>query len=649
MARAGYALVRMADAEATAATADDARKQQRKPVSLIVTLIATIAGGIGGSYWSLTEAEHELTRAGARAYECRNDLRNSGIGDPADCRQAGWRLSLAHMLPWTRDAARAEAIEIEANVLESELQVAAVRDLDVAARDRAARERVELAREGFKWEGSFNLYSLLHDAGALELMVELASPDDDPHDRISFLLAAMELGDWAAAERIARMPAAGNETLAELSALVACILGDRETAATRLHEVDLDHTIARHCELPDALEQDVHSQDPARHERAMHVARLAVAQSPIAWREDLRKSEVALLEAIRTPAGGLQPVVARTRYELLGAGGPVIVAELEDGARRLVELMATAPVEQQTDGGQQILRPRESLAWGAFCLATMAAAERLWRGQPEQARAIYELARELVAKPELGISASDELPLIGLYARLDPEAAMRVAQSVSVDEPGVTPYLQTMRRLQLALVYEQAGELARALELSSAALEFRHDDTYNPEAWQIEADARWIHGALLIRAGREDTIVVRPPDALHYDRMNLEEVFNYWWTAALADPSAQALYRWRSDGDSHLSSSNEPWLLPVALELLARSAPAEHRELWLDVVSSDVYDDPLGKIRARLATAERLGDAAGIERWREREAALLARLRDDRAAALYRIHFPEIIFFPPPN
>ncbi|MFO7563183.1 MAG: hypothetical protein R6X02_11110 [Enhygromyxa sp.] len=41
--------------------------------------------------------------------------------------------------------------------------------------------------------------------------------------------------------------------------------------------------------------------------------------------------------------------------------------------------------------------------------------------------------------------------------------------------------------------------------------------------------------------------------------------------------------------------------------------------------------------RARATAAERLGDAAAAERWRRREAALLERLRDDRAAALYQM------------
>lgn len=648
---------------------DHARKRQRKLRLLIGTAVAT-AAGLGG-YWLLTELpERAVEQAKQRALDCVNAIYESGEGDPADCRQASAGLSLAGTLPWSREAARGEEAVIEALVLEYQLELASVRDIDVEARDQAARELIALHRgEQSPQRGALGK---LDSAGANELMVELASAEDSTNERKLALRAALLLGDWEAAGRIAKTSAAGDLGFGQNAAIVACILGDRETAAARLREADLawrEHEnkpwldvllIEAHCGLlrasdeplesymASALQQAASLYEPGAtleesyhpHDVAMSVARTAIAQrGPIAWDKDLRIRDVDLIERIDARQDlGLGLVAAGTRDERPGAGGPVIVAELEAGARRLAELSAAAPIEHTFEYNAQTIRPRESLAWGGFCLASVAAAERLWRGQIEEARAILAVANELAATDEFtSLRLKAELPMLGQYALLDPEAALRIARSVPDDELAATPAMaQVVFRIQLAFVYEQAGELERALEMSTGAVELLpRMPSGSLVSMGISAGAPWVHGALLFRAGREGSLEVEAPEDLR--AAEGPEVFAYWWTAALADPSAQVGHRWRAGGESKMWLPLEPWSIPSMLEVLARSGPADRREAWLDRVSADMFVDPLDMIRARAIAAERLGDAAAAERWREREAALLERLQDDRAAALYRM------------
>jgi tetratricopeptide (TPR) repeat protein len=625
-------------------TPDRLRRKRRR---LIIAAVVVVVG-VGG-YWSTTTLpKYAVARAKQSTLDCVNAIYDSGEGDPADCRPSGAGFWLARTLPWTRDSARQEHAEIEALVLEHQLEVASVRDFDVELRDRAARELVALHRgEHPPQEPLSGPFVRLDEAGAHELMVELASAEDSTLARNRALRRALLLGQWDAAGSIARTSAAADLSFdlgfAYNAAIVACILGDRETATARLQEAEheLETTvlqsltgglIALHCDLPS-------SDKPAPSDMAVTVARMAVAQTePIVLGERLHEDD--LLERIGTHEGeGLAPVLARTRDERPGA--QVIVADVEAGARRLAELAATAPSEHTFEFDGRTIRPRERLIWGAFCLASMATAERVWRGQLDEARAIYQLTRELSATEEFrtfGLGA--ELPVLGHHALFDLDEALRVARSVPADQLATTePSLQAMFRIQLAVVYEQAGELERAIELTTGAVELlpqlpAHDITVTG----IEAGTRWIHGSMLLRAGREASLHVKPPSELRGDFPSQEQIFAYWWTAALADPTAQVGQRWRTSGESKLWLGVEPWVLPYALELLARSAPAEHRDFWLDSVSADIgLVDPLTMIRGRATAAERLGDTAAVERWRAREAALLERLRDDRAAALYRM------------
>jgi tetratricopeptide (TPR) repeat protein len=615
---------------------------------LVIVAALVVAVGTAGAWASIELPARAIEQAMRQTLNCLKAIDASGEGDPADCRQqAGAMLTVAHALPWTREAARREQAEMEERVLEDQLLVASVRDFDVELRDRAGRALVDLHRGEYpplrgSSEGCFKPLAF---AGAHELMVELASPQESPDDRNHALRAALLLGDWEAAGRIARSSAADHHDLALGSAIVACILGDRETAIAHLADLEddgprFDSTLVRlHCDLPHATEprdiMDRESQPNGHSELGMTIARLALAQTD---------SQIELIERIGLDNPDGPPVFffMRTRDELTGAGGPVIVAELEAGARRLAELAATAPLEL----GLQ--RPRRSLLWGGFYLASMAAAERLWRGQLDEARAIYQVARELAANEELRPLASlTELPLLGLHARLDLQEALRVARSVSDEQlAALDPPDRVMLRLQLALVYEQAGELDRAVELSTSSFETQQQHPQQPQdmietGLGFDVAARFVHGALLFRVGREASLELEAPDSPDGGALlDGGVVFAYWWAAARADPAARADHRWRAHGHSKLYVPLEPWSLASAFEVLARSGPNDKRELWLDVVSSDIDADPLARIRARLSAAERLGDAAAAERWREREAALQKRLHDDRAAALYRL-FPK--------
>lgn len=556
-------------------------------------------------------------------------------------------------------------------VLARQLRVASVRDFDVALRDRAGRALVELYRGEYPPRGLNDPLAVLAFAGAHELVVELASPQGTTHDRHLAMRVALLLGDWEAALRIAQSSAADHFYFALEAMIVACILGDRQTATMRLAELDVMYPdaqlgtllVEQHCDLSSAREpQDdatktalsrvaslyepgaiiARESSPNRHnELGMTVARLALAQTdPIEWSRD---SAIELIDRIGLDdPDGLTVVLMRTRDELTGAGGPVIIAEIEAGARRLAELAATAPIELELQPSGRHLRPRRSLLWGGFCLASMAATERLWRGQIDEARAIYWVARELAANDEFReLAPLAELPLLGLHDWLDPQEALRVARSISDEElAAAEPLVQEILRLALALIFERAGELDRAVELSAGAFELL--DGQQPDVMRtglgFELSARWVHGALLFRTGRETSLELEAPAELSGGALlDGGAVFAYWWTAAQADPAAQVDQRWRSDGHSRLYLPIEPWSLASALELLARSGPSDKRELWLDVVSSDIQADPLALVRGRLRAAERLGDAVAVERWREREAALVEQLRDDRAAALYRL------------
>jgi hypothetical protein len=645
------------------------RSRLRRRLLIGVKIVAAVAIGVGSAFGV---AKLGTKIAEQLASDCIGEIHESGEGEPDDCRQRRVGFWLARTLPWIRDEARQQAADIESTVLEYELDMAVMRDFDVAARDQAARELVELYRGEYKPDRLItSAFGKLTQVGAREPMVEMASEQESSFDRHQAMRAALELGDWEAAARIARMSAADNYSLAKDAAIVACIVDDRETAAARLREADLawrkrqGHVlpdivlIAVHCELPrpDGLLDSfttssekrldgLYSPDAKldkgyqRHDQAMHVARMVLQAEPIVWREDLDWQHIDLLESMTDSTTlELTPTFVRSRDERPDVDSPVIVTELEAGARRFAELFAAAPSEQRFENGNTI-RPRESLAWGGFSLATTAAAERLWRGQLDEARAIYAVAHELAAtedfRPFLPIG---ELLVLGLYASLDPEAALRVVRSVSDEVLAATPATeQLLLRIQFALVYEQAGELDRALELMGGAVELLPQlPSGNVMAEGTHGSARLVHGALLFRADRESSLSMKQPEDVRGRSPNTSEAFAFWWTAALADPTQQYKLRWQASGESMLWLGLEPWALSSAFELLARCAPAEHRELWLDAVTSDISRDPLTMFRARASAAERLGDAAAVERWRGREAALLERLQNDRTAALYRM------------
>lgn len=651
--------------------AEPRTRKRRLAIGAALVVMVGVAGAA-----SIMLPAQAVDRAARRTFDCVYAIGDSGEGDPADCRQSGAMLTLARTLPWTRDEARQEQAEVEEVVLDHLLRVASVRDFDVGLRDRAGRALVELYRGEYPPQRGRSLaggFVVLAGAGAHELMVELASPQDSTHARSHTMRAALLLGDWEAAGRIAQGSSGGGGNKFAIEAMiVACILGDRQTAAAHLAEVDAMGDspwfsrlqVEQHCGLPHAgeppegaakialsrvaslyepgaiIDRESH---PNRHnELGMTVARLALSQTdPIEWGQDQHDFQIELIDRIGLDdPDGLTVVLMRTRNELPGAGGPVIVAELEAGARRLAELAATAPIELELQRSGRSLHPRRSLVWGGFCLASMAAAERVWRGQLDEAQAIYQVARELAANEAFRpLARLGELPLLGLHARLDLQEALRIARSISDEELAATdPFVQVILRLQLALVHEQADELDRAVEPSAVAFGLLPSlPNTSMAGLGFDPGARWVHGALLFRAGREASLELEAPAEPRGHAMDGAAVFAYWWTAARADPAAQVGYRWRSGGHSTLWLPVEPWALSSALELLARSGPVDKRDLWLDVVSSDIRGDPLGLIRARLSAAEGLGDAVAVKRWREREAALLERLRDDRAAALYRL------------
>jgi tetratricopeptide (TPR) repeat protein len=646
------------------------RSRLRRRLLIGVGIVAAVGVGVGSA---IGVAKLGITVAKQSASACIDAIYKSGEGEPADCRQRRVIFWLARTLPWTRDVARQEAADIESMVLEYQLDMAVLRDFDVASRDQAARELVELYRGEYVPDRVLTTaFGKLDEVGARELMVEMVSEQDSSHARKRAMRAALELGDWEAAGRIARMSAADDYDVAQDAAIVACILGERETAAARMREADLGWRefkneplpdlllIEVHCELPRTQElldsfkrsavqrlDDLYSPDAEidvaynRHEQGIQVARMALEAEPIAWGEDLGRHKVEFLHRMsESTTLELAPPLVRTREERPIADSPVIVTELEAGARRLAELFAAAPSEQTFEDYGNTVRPRESLAWGGFCLATMAAAERVWRGQLDEAREIYAVARELAATEDFRpFSPAGELPVLGLYAVLDPESALRVVRAVPDEQLAATPAdVQVLLRVQFALVHEQAGEIDRAIELLAGAVELLPKlpagDFMTPK---LDAGARWVYGAMLFRTGRESSFSTQQPEDLRGRVPSASEAFAFWWTAAMADPTQQYQLRWQAGGESMLWMGLPSWALSSGLELLARGAPAEHRELWLDMAAADIHQNPLETIRTRASAAERLGDAAAVERWRAREAALVERLQDDRAAALWRM------------
>src|SRR5262249_52746275 len=144
--------------------------------------------------WSIEHAEDLWA-------DCENALYVTGQGQAGDCRHDGW-LVLPKLLPWTRSDARKLASNMAYDEAEDALKMAPVRQLDAAARDRAAGALIEAMHVDPPPHAVFTTSSRLRGAAADAALLERAGELDPGIDRLVALQTALRHGDATAIARI---------------------------------------------------------------------------------------------------------------------------------------------------------------------------------------------------------------------------------------------------------------------------------------------------------------------------------------------------------------------------------------------------------------------------------------------------------------
>lgn len=587
-----------------------------------------------------------------RSRSCLSGIDRTGEGEPGGCLPPRAVLWVLTKIP------SSDAAGLKLAALDLELRLAALRTLDAEQRDELARDRVTAGPDALQrlWEN-----------GALEVLVQSELSEASNGDPKLAIDAALRLGDWEAAKQFAQRPSQDFEG-ARRAAGVACIMGDRARATAAVHEAE-QHPDARpvelrmlevHCELPlgpmeelSASEQaDVRDaqriyagEDPegkgSRGDEAglRLVTALANAQaSPLVWSGDRRASGGVFFDRLNANAARWSETV-----DPQGAGTWVLIEPMERAAKRLFELGREAPRSHVfEDAPSRPVAPRVLMFRAALTLALAATSERLWRGEQAAAEKDYVLVRQILETTELSpLAPTLELQALRLLGHVDRSRAEQVARA-----PGEIDVAQTslVAPWERAVVLDRAGDLQRALEVSAPAwdgLVESAEDVSGDHAYFVHVPGAMltpVHMVLMLRAERADTLerFVAVPDDLRGEP-EVQEIWPYWMQVAQAEGPAQLDLRWRSSAATNLALPGQGLFLPLTYELIARGAAPKGRETLLDTVSAALRIDPLAVVRARRTAAERLEDEAAAERWREREAALLAELDGDRDFALYRV------------
>jgi hypothetical protein len=621
-------------------------------IAVVVAVIALVLWKV--PRWCIEQAEKEWV-------DCENELFESGVR--ADCRHTGW-LVLPKLLPWTRGDARKLASNMAYDHAEDQLKIAAMLDLDAAARDRAARELVDAAHAEPAPHIVFTTSSRLRYGGAEAVLVERAADLDPGYERVLALQAALRNGDAAAVAKIAALAPADKADQFDLAVgAVQCANGERKGGRAAMERYD-----ATYFKQTNAHDRDVQlfavACDPSYMPQIDPIwkplagaaqavgggeveayvrgtaAESAVVALELAQRHGDHRVEQALVwiapavgDGASPREGGLSP----WSVLLNGTEWPYMPAIADETAAGLIELAGKAkkPSAKEVasyygDVEREVFaNPVANLKWGAYVLEIEAAQGWARRGDAAHAQASAKQALAIVHEhdvaalhpvgPHLAIST---LELAGEW-----DAAATELEALTASAPENANY-RAILAVQRALAFAHAGKLAEAYTVLGPVMAKGLDE-------RTRHAVAWLRAALALATGK--TIDVRLPSAPDKLPTIAEPpvALAYWLAVAAAPADKQALARWRAYDESS-TRFELAGVLPAVYYVIGRAAGKGDVELWLDTVTASQVDDIQAIAAARAEAARWRGDAAAAKRWDERLVAERALAKDDRTAYLLR-------------
>jgi hypothetical protein len=487
-----------------------------------------------------------IDRSRQAALDCVNEIYTSGAGEAADCDTAG-RLWWPKLVPWKREQALAAERWIESRVAEYSMDLAALRDLDRKARDGAARALLEREAGQAPSPGSPDAIGLVRQAGAVELAA--AGLSGPPSARRSAIEAAVSLGDWAAAGRLAALPSpplpplsdkasaeqrASHGTgfdwwLEQVRGPVLCLTGRAREGRAALAAAQTSWTAngspprrpeeaARllcgakrgdiDAELRDWLDVLVaglglpgstlerRPPSPDAKERRWQVVSLLVSRAE----PDLHR----VLALIAPDLGDLfmpadVDVVLGTAWTLVRPPTgvePDAPVRLAAAAARLDAIAGRAPARLAGDALRDeidpvvLANPGKVLRWVAFFLDVRAAIELVRRGMKTEALASLARARAQLSAPSMAGDPARDLPMFliaPLHVAGDTDGALALCRELAGVESlgGGDALSRAMVSLNCALVRAGRGDWTGALADARALRELARS-----EAGQQSADLR---------------------------------------------------------------------------------------------------------------------------------------------------------------
>ena len=578
-----------------------------------------------------------------RAHKCFDEIDQTGKGDPSACKQSLW---LARILPWTSRDAKETAEWMDTRADNLGLQLATIRDLDRAARDRIAEK---LARTGH--------IAPAEDAGAFSVVVahgrELGVKEAGAANMAA--RAALHLGDVAAVSELARFvsrdpDSSSHQDFARTRVKLACMLGDAATTKQALAEL---------VEQTEAENQKHESPHLAQFEaeRDALLADLCDPQAPAPSGEDADRAQWFQLIAGRSiarPARGGYGLESEVIWlDSLYASGD------KDPADYKWEVSAGELLDRHGYGG---ITPWSIL----FDDHEPASPAR----DDDTAKLVLGFAD--AAKPDAAHTYRLQAYVLSLHAaagwarRADmPHAKASVAVAVAAAHHKDLKQLAPMLGRGLVPYLHLAGDIDGALAELDAASALDHTAKIDvieqtlllmsanrlEDAWKaiqplpVEGDdsnhrnAAWLRAALALRLHRD--YGTRVP---YFSQSTISSAVGFYYPLAIAKPDKQVMMRLQPDESEHRITTRYPWfsgdgVLPAAYFVAGAGAGKGDVEVWLDAVSTDVggRNSPLVIAMARAEAARWRGDAAAAKQWDDRVAALRTLSKDDRSAYLLSI------------
>ena len=566
---------------------------------------------------------HQIQTEHDRAWACADKLEKTGVGDPRSCEANPW---FARIVPWTRHDALAAGPKAKVAMLA--LELAARRDLDRAARDRAVHE---LEKE---MPDSQNLW---WRAGAFELLAQNASAIHDGFMLENTALAAMWTADVPALHVIADLHAAGDGAdFARIAAKLQCLFGappDKIHAAITeaskaidvepmvgLRDLDRDHlgVVAALCD------KRAHAAGPL---------------TPVGWLELIGGWPAQEVPADAHPENRWQTIAEILNRQLTGDTNPEHY--LDEVQLNWIETAADVLGEPETMLGPQAISPTKfdaaaqflvgladktkqpnavhTLRDNAYALALDAAAGWIRRGDRDKARASIAVATTLAKQSHGAGELRQVIPY--LHANGDVAAAVELDASTphARFQDGTADPGEAVEHALLLVASNQLPDAFTSLDVLKPQIEKL--DTGHDR--MIEA-AAWLRVALALKLGRDVGMTI----PTMRDAGSTETSAGNYYQLATKPAAEQAQARLLSS----LRGIEGESVFGVALYVVGAGAGKGDAELWLDVVSADQFAhdiDPIVLASARAEAASWRGDAAAMKKWNDRLATIRGLAKDD--------------------